>query len=111
MSEWLALSTLLSNAHVYADFRVLLLWTRYELSQCLVLLSTDETTGYGHATRVSAVASYLCSQQKGAETPVVIIVSSAPKKVFQEAIDSGARYRSADIDPVIVQPLASVLLS
>ncbi|KAI5118143.1 hypothetical protein M0805_001742 [Coniferiporia weirii] len=59
--------------------------------------------GYGHATRVSAVATYLRQMD---ESPTVHIVSSAPKHVFAQAVSSGALYRYAEIDPVIVQPLA-----
>ncbi|KAL5504202.1 hypothetical protein ACEPAH_8276 [Sanghuangporus vaninii] len=59
--------------------------------------------GYGHGTRVSAVASYLRQLE---EAPTVYIVSSAPKHVFDLAMSFGARYRYAEIDPVIVQPLA-----
>ncbi|EKM58428.1 uncharacterized protein PHACADRAFT_117373, partial [Phanerochaete carnosa HHB-10118-sp] len=59
--------------------------------------------GYGHATRVSAFASHLL---RLTPQPVVHIVSSAPKHVFADSIALGALYRNADIDPVIVQPLA-----
>ncbi|KAK7690543.1 hypothetical protein QCA50_005641 [Cerrena zonata] len=59
--------------------------------------------GYGHATRVSAVASHLLKLD---EHPEVHIVSSAPKHVFADSIELGACYRNANIDPVIVQPLA-----
>lgn len=59
--------------------------------------------GYGHATRVSAFACHLLRLQP---RPVVHIVSSAPKHVFSDSIALGALYRYADIDPVIVQPLA-----
>ncbi|PFH53134.1 hypothetical protein AMATHDRAFT_73660 [Amanita thiersii Skay4041] len=62
--------------------------------------------GYGHATRVSAFASHLL-QLSDAERPVTIyIVSSAPQHVFAESIACGASYRYAEIDPIIVQPLA-----
>ncbi|THH08591.1 hypothetical protein EW145_g2601 [Phellinidium pouzarii] len=40
------------------------------------------------------------------DSPTVHIVSSAPKRVFTEAVSCGALYRYAEIDPVIVQPLA-----
>lgn len=60
-------------------------------------------TGYGHATRVSAVASHLRQAQ---DSLAVHIVSSAPKHVFEQAISHGSSYRYAEIDPVIVQPLA-----
>ncbi|KAH8100949.1 hypothetical protein BXZ70DRAFT_988629 [Cristinia sonorae] len=59
--------------------------------------------GYGHATRVSAVASHLLKLPK---RQVVHIVSSAPQHVFAGSIALGALYRRADIDPVIVQPVA-----
>ncbi|KAH8117962.1 hypothetical protein DFH11DRAFT_1839473 [Phellopilus nigrolimitatus] len=59
--------------------------------------------GYGHATRVSAVTTYLCQMDC---SPTVFIVSSAPKHVFAQAVSYGALYRYAEIDPVIVQPLA-----
>ncbi|TBU33505.1 hypothetical protein BD311DRAFT_684943 [Dichomitus squalens] len=59
--------------------------------------------GYGHATRVSAFARHLLSLES---QPIVHIVSSAPRHVFADSIALGALYRNADIDPVIVQPLA-----
>ncbi|THH13145.1 hypothetical protein EW146_g7042 [Bondarzewia mesenterica] len=59
--------------------------------------------GYGHATRVSAFASHLLSLQP---QPTIYIVSSAPRHVFADSIALGALYRYAEIDPVIVQPLA-----
>ncbi|KZT73070.1 hypothetical protein DAEQUDRAFT_808608 [Daedalea quercina L-15889] len=59
--------------------------------------------GYGHATRVSAFARHLLSLER---RPAVYIVSSAPKQVFADSVATGAIYRNADIDPVIVQPLA-----
>ncbi|KAF7374403.1 hypothetical protein MSAN_00324400 [Mycena sanguinolenta] len=59
--------------------------------------------GYGHATRVSALASHLLRLP---ERPTIHIVSSAPKHVFADSVILGALYRHADIDPVIVQPLA-----
>ncbi|KAJ7822078.1 hypothetical protein B0H14DRAFT_1325836 [Mycena olivaceomarginata] len=61
--------------------------------------------GYGHATRVSALASHLLRLPE-LDRPAVHIVSSAPKHVFADSIGLGARYRNANIDPVIVQPLA-----
>lgn len=61
--------------------------------------------GYGHATRVSAFARHLLSVDE-ANRPVIYIVSSAPEHVFADSIACGARYRFAEIDPVIVQPLA-----
>ncbi|KAM5537184.1 hypothetical protein V8D89_009117 [Ganoderma adspersum] len=59
--------------------------------------------GYGHATRVSAFARHLLSLKP---CPIIHIVSSAPKHVFSDSIAQGALYRNANIDPVIVQPLA-----
>ncbi|KAI0052294.1 hypothetical protein FA95DRAFT_1675278 [Auriscalpium vulgare] len=59
--------------------------------------------GYGHATRVSAFASHLLSLE---DPPIVYIISSAPKQCFATSLSLGARYRYADIDPVITQPLA-----
>ncbi|KAJ7707321.1 hypothetical protein B0H17DRAFT_1032391 [Mycena rosella] len=61
--------------------------------------------GYGHATRVSALAGHLLRLPE-VDRPTVHIVSSAPKHVFMDSIVLGARYRNANIDPVIVQPLA-----
>ncbi|KAF7336950.1 hypothetical protein MVEN_02131400 [Mycena venus] len=61
--------------------------------------------GYGHATRVSALASCLLRLPEP-DRPAVYIVSSAPKHVFADSIALGARYRNGNIDPVIVQPLA-----
>ncbi|KAJ7036295.1 hypothetical protein C8F04DRAFT_483711 [Mycena alexandri] len=61
--------------------------------------------GYGHATRVSALASHLLRVPEP-DRPAVYIVSSAPKHVFADSILLGAHYRNANIDPVIVQPLA-----
>jgi len=59
--------------------------------------------GYGHATRVSAFACHLLALKP---RQTVHIVSSAPKHVFADSVALGALYRYADIDPVIVQPLA-----
>jgi hypothetical protein len=59
--------------------------------------------GYGHATRVSAFATHLLSLDQG---HIVYIISSAPARVFADSIAAGAQYRTADIDPIIVQPLA-----
>lgn len=61
--------------------------------------------GFGHATRVSAFARHLLSLE---ESHTVYIISSAPKRVFATAIALGAIYRSAEIDPIILQPLAFV---
>ncbi|KAJ7249236.1 hypothetical protein B0H12DRAFT_1019732 [Mycena haematopus] len=61
--------------------------------------------GYGHATRVSALASHLLRLPEP-ERPTVHIISSAPKHVFADSVILGALYRNANIDPVIVQPLA-----
>ncbi|KAF9048554.1 hypothetical protein BJ165DRAFT_1460527 [Panaeolus papilionaceus] len=70
---------------------------------CLVYYCSGH--GYGHATRVSAFARHLLSNEE-TETPIVYIVSSAPRRIFADSILCGARYRNAAIDPVIVQPLA-----
>ncbi|OCH85724.1 hypothetical protein OBBRIDRAFT_784503 [Obba rivulosa] len=59
--------------------------------------------GYGHATRVSAFACHLLSLDP---RPTIHIVSSAPTHVFADSLALGAHYRYAEIDPVIVQPLA-----
>ncbi|EKM78647.1 hypothetical protein AGABI1DRAFT_128934 [Agaricus bisporus var. burnettii JB137-S8] len=61
--------------------------------------------GYGHATRVSAFARHLLSLPLTRRL-TVHIVSSAPRHVFADSIACGALYRFAEIDPVIVQPLA-----
>ncbi|KAF9466587.1 transmembrane amino acid transporter protein-domain-containing protein [Collybia nuda] len=61
--------------------------------------------GYGHATRVSAFACHLLSLPPSIR-PTVYIVSSAPQHVFSDCITAGAVYRYAEIDPIIVQPLA-----
>lgn len=61
--------------------------------------------GYGHATRVSAFATHL---RNSTYSPTVYIISSAPQNVFSQALNNGALYRNADIDPVIVQPVAYV---
>ncbi|KAJ7285369.1 hypothetical protein C8J57DRAFT_1291312 [Mycena rebaudengoi] len=61
--------------------------------------------GYGHATRVSALTSHLLCLSE-LEKPAVHVVSSAPIHVFTDSIALGAVYRYANIDPVIVQPLA-----
>ncbi|KAJ7145105.1 hypothetical protein C8R43DRAFT_1012830 [Mycena crocata] len=61
--------------------------------------------GYGHATRVSALAGHLLRLPEPYR-PAVYIVSSAPKHVFADSVALGALYRNANIDPVIVQPLA-----
>ncbi|KII85116.1 hypothetical protein PLICRDRAFT_669243, partial [Plicaturopsis crispa FD-325 SS-3] len=59
--------------------------------------------GYGHATRVSAFACHLLHLEP---RPTIYLISSAPEHVFAGSIDEGALYRYAEIDPVIVQPLA-----
>ncbi|KAI8980058.1 hypothetical protein BD414DRAFT_420926 [Trametes punicea] len=69
----------------------------------LVIVYYCSGHGYGHATRVSAFASHLLRLDR---RPIVHIVSSAPKHVFSESVALGALYRNANIDPVIVQPLA-----
>lgn len=59
--------------------------------------------GYGHATRVSALASHLLQLSP---KPTVTIVSEAPPHVFSDSMKLGAKYRNAKIDPVVQQPLA-----
>lgn len=59
--------------------------------------------GYGHATRVSAFARHLIDLDS---RMTIHIVSSAPKHVFNDSISLGVLYRFAEIDPVIVQPVA-----
>ncbi|KAG9015203.1 hypothetical protein FRB94_004322 [Tulasnella sp. JGI-2019a] len=59
--------------------------------------------GYGHATRVSALASHLLQLTP---KPTVTIVSQAPSHVFADSVRMGAKYRNAAVDPVISQPLA-----
>ncbi|EPQ54215.1 hypothetical protein GLOTRDRAFT_94554 [Gloeophyllum trabeum ATCC 11539] len=49
--------------------------------------------------------AYYCSGHDR-ERPTIHIISSAPMHVFADSIALGASYRNADIDPVIVQPLA-----
>ncbi|KAG7451356.1 uncharacterized protein BT62DRAFT_978168 [Guyanagaster necrorhizus] len=61
--------------------------------------------GYGHATRVSAFACHLLSLPEETK-PTIYIVSSAPKHDFAKSIGAGVQYCYAEIDPVIVQPLA-----
>lgn len=66
-------------------------------------------TGYGHATRVSAFARHILTvRTEGEGRHIVHIVSSAPRHIFADALDLGAEYRHAEIDPVIVQPIAWV---
>lgn len=59
--------------------------------------------GYGHATRVSALASQLLQLSP---KPTVTIISEAPPHVFSDSMKLGAKYRNAKIDPVVQQPLA-----
>ncbi|KAG1860393.1 hypothetical protein F4604DRAFT_2035681 [Suillus subluteus] len=59
--------------------------------------------GYGHATRVSAFARHFLNFDS---RMTIHIVSSAPKHVFNDSISLGVLYRFAEIDPVIVQPVA-----
>ncbi|KAG8704965.1 hypothetical protein FRC11_009416 [Ceratobasidium sp. 423] len=61
--------------------------------------------GYGHATRVSAFTSHLLGLGPHFE---VHIVSSAPKHIFSDCLRASehCHYRYAEIDPVVVQPLA-----
>ncbi|KIY64423.1 hypothetical protein CYLTODRAFT_401903 [Cylindrobasidium torrendii FP15055 ss-10] len=69
------------------------------------MFKSNDLLGYGHATRVSAFTSYLLTLPTE-QRPSVHIVSSAPEHVFSESIALGAHYRRAEIDPVVVQPLA-----
>jgi len=65
--------------------------------------------GYGHATRVSAFARYILAARTEKEGKhIVHIVSSTPQRIFDDVWDLGAKYRHAEIDPVIVQPVACV---
>ncbi|KAG1819919.1 hypothetical protein EV424DRAFT_1539719 [Suillus variegatus] len=59
--------------------------------------------GYGHATRVSAFARHLLNLDS---RTTIHIISSAPKHVFNDSISLGVLYRFAEIDPVVVQPVA-----
>ncbi|KAJ1308054.1 hypothetical protein OPQ81_002121 [Rhizoctonia solani] len=61
--------------------------------------------GYGHATRVSAFTSHLLELGPDFE---VHIVSSAPEHIFSDCLKASdhCHYRYAEIDPVVVQPLA-----
>lgn len=68
-----------------------------------ILTELGSSSGYGHATRVSAFATALLSLD---EKPEIHVVSSAPTHVFSECISHGAHYRYAEVDPVISQPLA-----
>jgi L-arabinokinase len=61
------------------------------------------STGYGHATRVSAFARHLINLDSRMK---IHIISSAPKHVFSDSISLGVFYRFAEIDPVVVQPVA-----
>ena len=85
--------------------RLLLLWTWCVQNPTLEHSCSNFPPGFGHATRVSAFACHLLSLE---ERHSVHIVSSAPKRVFAKAIALGATYRNAEIDPVILQPLAFV---
>lgn len=60
--------------------------------------------GFGHATRVSAIVEAILDLK--IQTSIEItIVSTAPSYVFN-CLAKGARYRYAEIDPVIAQPVA-----
>lgn len=58
--------------------------------------------GFGHATRVSAVVEAILDLNVNIE---ITIVSTAPSYVFN-CLTKGAGYRYAEVDPVIVQPVA-----
>ena len=96
---------LLQNASVV--FRILLLWSWCVQLSAQSYFPTRLSLGFGHATRVSAFARHILSLD---ESHRVNIVSSAPKHVFATSIALGAIYRNAEIDPVILQPLAFVTL-
>jgi hypothetical protein len=85
--------------------RLLLLWTWCVQNLTVEHSCSNSPPGFGHATRVSAFTCHLLSLE---EQHSVHIVSSAPKRVFAKAIALGATYRNAEIDPVILQPLAFV---
>lgn len=85
-------------------FGLLLFWSWYVLWHSVAYIS-NKSLGFGHATRVAAFARHLLSLE---ESHTIHIISSAPERVFATAIALGAIYRSAEIDPVILQPIASV---
>lgn len=58
--------------------------------------------GFGHATRVSAIVEAVLELNASIE---ITIVSTAPSYVFN-CLSKGAEYRHAEVDPVIVQPVA-----
>lgn len=58
--------------------------------------------GFGHATRVSAIVEAILDLNTSIE---ICIVSTAPSYVFN-CLSKGAEYRYAEVDPVIVQPVA-----
>ena len=87
------------------DICILLLRTWYFSQSFVFENGTYRALGYGHATRVSAFATHLRELDN---PPTIHIISSAPKHVFEQAIGAGSLYRYAEIDPVIVQPLAYV---
>lgn len=102
--KWVVLTAAtLPSHHDIPFFRILLLRTWYVLITFYSYFVLTILSGYGHATRVSAFATHLLGLDIA---PIVYIISSAPKHVFSQAIDHGAYYRNASIDPVIVQPLA-----
>jgi hypothetical protein len=86
-------------------FGLLLFWSWYVLLHSVAYIGSNQSLGFGHATRVAAFARHLLSLE---ESHTIHIISSAPERVFATAIALGAIYRSAEIDPVILQPIASV---
>lgn len=102
---------IINNAHRPPEdasvvFSILLFWSWYVMYGMFYALTRSYALlGFGHATRVSAFARHLLSLQ---ESHTVYIISSAPRHVFATAIALGAIYRNAEIDPVILQPLAFV---
>lgn len=92
-------------------FSILLFWPWYAPAAIVTIYALTRSyalLGFGHATRVSAFARHLLSLQ---ESHTVYLISSAPRHVFATAMALGAIYRNAEIDPVILQPLAFVAFS
>jgi L-arabinokinase len=75
------------------------------IHRCLAIRKIPHffSIGYGHATRVSAFARHLLNLDS---RMTIHIISSAPKHVFSDSISLGVLYRFAEIDPVVVQPVA-----
>ena len=87
------------------------------LTTCLVTV-TATRHAYLHSqhTYSRRAHPYISFRQASRASPVStrsllqLAVNTAPAHVFAEAIGHGAQYRNADIDPVIVQPLACAKL-